>query len=114
MSAIIVGIFLILHSLVHLLYAGQSGRFFELRPHMTWPDGSWAFSKLLGGESVRLLASILLALAGCSSGRDGGVRQQQDQLLYLPCSLSSCGMESFRHCMIKVGLLFLSTWRFWW
>jgi hypothetical protein len=63
MAMIIAGIFLILHGLVHLLYAGQSRRIFELRPHMTWPDGSWAFSKLLGGESIRLLASSLLALA---------------------------------------------------
>lgn len=43
---IFMGIFLILHALVHLLYAGQSRRFFELRPGMTWPDGSWAFSNL--------------------------------------------------------------------
>jgi hypothetical protein len=38
-------------------------RFFELRPGMTWPDGSWAFSKLLGNETTRMLATILLALA---------------------------------------------------
>jgi hypothetical protein len=31
------GIFFLLHGLVHLLYAGQSLRFFELRPGMTWP-----------------------------------------------------------------------------
>jgi hypothetical protein len=63
MPTLILGIFCVLHGLVHLLYAGQSGRFFELRPGMVWPDGSWLFSKLLGDETARLLASILLALA---------------------------------------------------
>ena len=60
---IIFGVFLILHGLVHLLYAGQSRRLFELRPGMLWPDGSWFFSKLLGDGTARLLASIALALA---------------------------------------------------
>jgi hypothetical protein len=63
MLTIILSIFCILHGLVHLLYAGQSRRLFELRPGMVWPDGSWLFSKLLGDETTRLLASILLALA---------------------------------------------------
>jgi hypothetical protein len=56
------GIFFLLHGLVHLLYAGQSLRSFELRPGMTWPDGSWAFSRLLDNESTRMLATLLLAL----------------------------------------------------
>jgi hypothetical protein len=60
---ILMGIFLILHGLVHLLYAGQSWRMFELRPGMLWPDGSWSFSRLFGDEATRYLASILLALA---------------------------------------------------
>jgi len=62
MQTIIIGIFLILHGLVHLLYAGQSERVFELRPGMIWPDGSWLFSKLLGDEATRRLAAVLLAL----------------------------------------------------
>jgi len=56
------GVFILLHSLVHLLYFGQSARYFELKPGMVWPDGSWAFSKLLGNEAVRNLASISLIL----------------------------------------------------
>ncbi len=59
----IFGIFLVLHGLVHLLYFGQSARFFELKPGMVWPDGSWAFSKLLGNEAARNLASVLLIVA---------------------------------------------------
>jgi len=63
MFRIIFGVFIVLHGLVHLLYSGQSQRLFELQPGMVWPDGSWAFSKLLGDEATRLLASISYVLA---------------------------------------------------
>ena len=59
----IFGVFIVLHGLVHLLYFGQSARYFELRPGMVWPDGSWAFSRLPGNEAARRLASISLVLA---------------------------------------------------
>ncbi len=62
MFRIVFGIFIVLHSLVHLLYFGQSARYFELKPGMIWPDGSWAFSRLLGNEATRNLASISLIL----------------------------------------------------
>ena len=62
MLRILFGIFIILHGLVHLLYFGQSARYFELQPGMVWPDGSWAFSKLLGNSATRNLASALLVL----------------------------------------------------
>ena len=41
-------LFLFLHGMVHLLYAGHSLRLFELRPGLSWPDSSWAFSRLGG------------------------------------------------------------------
>ena len=63
MITILTGIFLILHGLVHMLYFGQSARYLELQPGMIWPDGSWAFSRLLGDTTIRNLASILLVLA---------------------------------------------------
>lgn len=63
MLKFITGIFIVLHGLVHLLYFGQSWRLFELRPGMVWPDGSWAFSKLLGDRANRILASISCILA---------------------------------------------------
>ena len=59
---IMVGIFFILHAFVHLLYAGQALRFFELRPGMTWPDGAWVFSSLIGDAPTRSLAAVLLSL----------------------------------------------------
>lgn len=63
MLEFVIGVFLVLHGLVHLLYFGQSRRLFELQPGMTWPDGSWAFSKLLGEGATRWLAGIACVLA---------------------------------------------------
>ena len=63
MVRIIFGIFIVLHGLVHLLYVGQSQRAFELQPGLTWPDGAWAFSRIVGDEASRKLASVLLVLA---------------------------------------------------
>jgi hypothetical protein len=69
----IIGVFMVLHGLVHSLYFGQSWRLFELQPGMIWPDGSWAFSRLLGDDATRLLASIacLLAAIGFAAGGIG-------------------------------------------
>ncbi len=73
MIRVLSGIFLLLHGLVHLLYFGQSARLFELQSGLTWPDGSWAFSKLLGDSSTRALASagLILAAAGFVIGAAG-------------------------------------------
>ena len=62
MLRIALGIFIILHGLVHMLYFGQSQKFFELQSGMIWPDGSWAFSVPLGNETTRSLASVLCVL----------------------------------------------------
>jgi len=61
---IVFGIFIILHGLVHLLYFGHTARFFELKPGLTWPDGSWVLSQWLGEGSIRFLVSMLLVMAG--------------------------------------------------
>ena len=63
MLRIVFGLFILLHGLVHLFYFGHSRRYFELSPEMVWPDGAWAFSRVLGVETVRMLASILYLLA---------------------------------------------------
>jgi len=72
MLKLVVGVFLVLHGLVHLLYLGQSARLFELRPGMVWPDGSWAFSRLLGDKATRLLASAACVLAAIGFVLSGG------------------------------------------
>jgi hypothetical protein len=63
MLTILTGLLLILHGLVHLLYTGQSLRVFELRPGMTWPDEAWVSSTVLGQQTARLVAGLLLVLA---------------------------------------------------
>ena len=63
MWIILFGVFLILHGLVHLLYAGQSLRFYELVAGFTWPDGAWLFSKFLSDEIIRSLTSLLLGIS---------------------------------------------------
>lgn len=92
MLRILFGVFIVLHGLVHLLYLGQSRRLFEMQPGMVWPDGSWAFSALLGNGSTRLLASIcLLAVtAGFVAGGAGVfLRQSWWQPLIIGASIFS-------------------------
>ena len=59
LARIVASVFLVLHGLVHLLYFAQSARFFELKPGMIWPAGSWALSRILGDDGTRILASGL-------------------------------------------------------
>lgn len=70
MLDILVGVLLILHGLVHLLYIGQSQILFELSSGMVWPDESWVFSKRLGERGIRILAStgLLMAAFGFVAG----------------------------------------------
>jgi hypothetical protein len=63
MLRFVIGAFIVLHGLVHLLYFGQSRRLFELQPGMVWPDGSWAFSRLLGDGATRSLAAFACVVA---------------------------------------------------
>ncbi len=62
MSTILVGIFFVLHGWVHLVYAGQSQRLYQLRPGMTWPHGSWFFARLRGDSLACPIATMVLAL----------------------------------------------------
>lgn len=62
MLKIIFGVFILLHGLVHMLYFGQSARYFEMQPGMTWPDGSWLFSGFMGETASRNLVNVLLIL----------------------------------------------------
>ncbi|MBN2392514.1 MAG: hypothetical protein JXR84_17420 [Anaerolineae bacterium] len=79
MLKIIVGVFMVLHGLVHLLYLGQRQRFFELQPGLVWPDGAWAFSRLLGDVTTRKLAGVLLVLAAMGFVAGGvGILAGQD------------------------------------
>ena len=88
MSRFIVGVFIVLHGLVHLLYTGQSRRLFELQPGMVWPDGSWVFSRLLGDGTARSLASVLYTLAAVGFVA-GGVGIFAKQAWWRPATIGS-------------------------
>ena len=104
MRLFITGTFLLLHGLVHLLYFGQSRRLFELSPNMVWPDGSWAFSKLLGDETTRSLASICLVLAAIGFGAGAiGVFLQQDW--WRPVVVGSAAFSSMLYILLWDGKL---------
>ena len=56
-------LFLVFHGLVHVLFVGWTLRLFALRPRMTWPDDSWALSRLLGERTTRLFAAAVMTFA---------------------------------------------------
>ena len=92
MFKIILGIFIVLHGLVHLLYFGQSARYFKLQPKMIWPDGSWVFAKFIGDEPTRILASILCVLAA-SSFVAGGLGILLSQVWWRPLVVGSAAFS---------------------
>jgi hypothetical protein len=93
MVRFVFGVFIVLHGLVHLLYSAQSRRLFELRPGMVWPDGSWAFSKLLGDGSARLLATICYALAAAGFVA-GGIGVLAGQAWWRPLVVGSAALSA--------------------
>jgi hypothetical protein len=102
MPRIILGVFLILHGLVHLLYGGQSQRLFELQPGMVWPDGSWAFSRLAGIEGTRMLTSILLVL-GTIVFVAGGAGLLLNQDWWRPVVLAAAAFSSLIYILAWDG-----------
>jgi uncharacterized membrane protein YphA (DoxX/SURF4 family) len=87
------GVFIVLHGLVHLLYSGQARRLFELQAGMVWPDNSWAFSKLLGDEPTRTLASIAMIVAAVAFVA-GGAAVLLKGAWWRPALVSAAGFAS--------------------
>lgn len=56
------GLFLVAHGAVYGLYAAHAKRLFEVTPGLTWPDGSWALSRLIGDSAVRPVVAVLFSL----------------------------------------------------
>ena len=102
MARIVVGVFIVLHGLVHLLYFGQSRRLFELQPGLVWPDGSWAFSKLLGDERTRLLASASCVLAAIGFVA-GGAGILAGQAWWRPPVVGSAAFSGFMLILLWDG-----------
>lgn len=95
-------IFLVLHGLVHLLYFGQSARYFELKPGMVWPDGAWAFSRLLGDPVTRSLASILLILTALGFVA-GGIGILASQAWWRPFVVGAAAFSTLIYLLLWNG-----------
>lgn len=104
MLGIFFGIFIVLHGLVHLLYFGHGARYFELQPGMLWPDGSWAFSRLLGDATTRTLASAWLLLAAVVF-LIGGIGVFARQSWWRPAILTAAIFSSFIYLVLWDGSL---------
>jgi hypothetical protein len=104
MLQFVIGVFMVLHGLVHLLYFGQSARRFELKPGMVWPDGSWAFSRLLGDEATRNLASIFLILTAIGFVA-GGVGILASQVWWRPVVVGAAAFSSVVYILFWNGRL---------
>lgn len=57
------GLFIVLHGLVHLWYVTLSQRLVAFQPEMGWTGRSWLWSGLLGEGATRTLASAFYLLA---------------------------------------------------
>jgi hypothetical protein len=60
---ILLGIFILLHGLVHMWYVTLSQGWVEFQSNMGWTGKSWMFTNLLGNEVVRLIATIFYGLS---------------------------------------------------
>lgn len=63
MFRILLGIFIILHGLVHLWYFTLSQRLVPFEPEMGWTGRSWLLTDILGDNTARTIASVLFVLA---------------------------------------------------
>lgn len=63
MLKFLMGLFTILHGLVHLWYCALSQRLVAFQPEMGWTGRSWLLSGFLSDPTIRPLASVLYILA---------------------------------------------------
>ena len=63
---IFLGIFFILHGLVHLLYMGHSLNYFELEKGFIWPKNTKLLGNIFRLPTIKMLAGVLCFIAGIS------------------------------------------------
>ncbi|MCB9451062.1 MAG: hypothetical protein H6672_06460 [Anaerolineaceae bacterium] len=102
MIQVVSGIFLVLHGLVHLLYVGQSQKVFELQTGLTWPDNAWTFSRLLGNDATRILASVALIVAAIGFV-GGGIGIFASQAWWRPLTLGAVVLSSILYLLLWDG-----------
>lgn len=100
MLRIAIGIFFVLHGVVHLLYAGHSAGRFELTNGLTWPDGALIFSRLLGNGATRTLVTVVLVVTALAFAA-GGAGLLLKQAWWRPLILGAAAFS---------GLVYLLLW----
>ncbi len=103
MLSLVMGVFLVLHGLVHLLYFGQSWRLFVLQPGLTWPDGAWAF-RFLAADTTRLLASAACVLAAVAFA-GGGIGLLLSQSWWRPAVVGAATFSAIVYILLWNGKL---------
>ena len=63
MVRLLIGVFIILHGLVHIWYLTLSQRLVPFQPEMGWTGRSWIFTDILGDSTTRAIASLLFLVA---------------------------------------------------
>lgn len=72
MARTILGVFLVLHGLVHLWYFVLARRLVEFQESMGWTGRSWLFTGLIGDGATRSLAAALYVVATIGFVAAGG------------------------------------------
>ena len=61
-----IGIFYILHGLVHLFYMGHSLKYFNLEKGFIWPDNSKFLANIFNLQTKKIIASVMCVIAAIS------------------------------------------------
>ena len=89
----LLGVFIVLHGLVHLWYVTLSQRLVEFQPEMGWTGESWFFTSLLDDGAARSLASVLYVLAALGFVA-GGVGIFAQQAWWRPVIIGSAAFSA--------------------
>ena len=60
---IILGVFIILHGLVHFWYVTLAAKLVEYKPEMGWTGNSWLLDAVIPPSIIRMVAVLLYTLA---------------------------------------------------
>jgi len=60
---ILIGVFIVLHGLVHMWYVTMSQGWVEFQVDMGWTGNSWLLTNLLGDQVTRSFATVSYALS---------------------------------------------------
>jgi hypothetical protein len=69
---------------------------------MVWPDGAWAFSRLLGNEGTRKLAGILLVLIAMGL-ITSGIGILANQTWWRPVIMGAAALSSVAYILLWNG-----------